>query len=67
VRAGWRGRMVRGQAMEVFLDIFNITDEVNFDNPSGDRRTASTFLRLVSLRGGSGFPRQANFGVRYTF
>jgi hypothetical protein len=51
----------------VFLDVFNVTDEVNWNNPSGDRRTAATFLRLVNLRGGSGFPRQANFGMRYTF
>ena len=67
VRAGWRGRLLRGHALEVFLDIFNVTDEVNWNNPSGDRRTAATFLRLVSLRGGSGFPRQANFAMRYTF
>jgi Carboxypeptidase regulatory-like domain/TonB-dependent Receptor Plug Domain len=67
VRAGWRGRMRGSQALELFLDIFNITNEVNWNNPSGDRRTASTFLRLVNLRGGSGFPRQAQMGVRYTF
>jgi Carboxypeptidase regulatory-like domain len=67
VRAGWRGRMAHGHALELFLDIFNITNRANWDNPSGDRRTASTFLALRSLRGGSGFPRQANFGARYTF
>jgi hypothetical protein len=67
VRAGWRGRMRGTQALELFLDIFNVTNAVNWNNPSGDRRTASTFLRLVNLRGGSGFPRQAAFGVRYTF
>jgi hypothetical protein len=67
VRAGWRGRMPGGRALEIFLDIFNITDRVNWDNPSGDRRVASTFLRLSSLRGGSGFPRQAQFGMRYVF
>lgn len=67
VRAGWRQRLPKGHALEVFLDIFNITNRVNWDNPSGDRRTASTFLALRSLRGGSGFPRQANFGARYTF
>ena len=67
VRAGWRGRMPRGHALELFLDIFNVTNRANWNNPSGDRRTAATFLRLVNLRGGSGFPRQANFGLRYTF
>ena len=67
LRAGWRGRLPRGHAIEVFLDIFNVTNAVNWNNPSGDRRTPATFLRLVSLRGGSGFPRQANFAMRYTF
>ena len=53
--------------MSVFLDIFNITDRANWNNPSGDRRLTATFLQLTSLRGGSGFPRQATFGVRYAF
>ena len=30
-------------------------------------RSTSTFLVLTNLRGGGGFPRQAQFGVRYTF
>jgi hypothetical protein len=51
----------------VFLDIFNITNRANFENPSGDERTNSTFLVLTNLRGGGGFPRQAQFGIRYTF
>ena len=67
LRAGWRGRLPRNASLELFLDIFNITNRVNWDNPSGDRRTASTFLALRSLRGGSGFPRQANFGARFVF
>ena len=66
VRAGWRGRLGGQRAIEFFLDIFNITDQTNWDNPSGDRRLG-TFLQLTNLRGGSGFPRQANFGARYTF
>jgi hypothetical protein len=67
LRAGWRGRIRNEQAVEIFLDIFNITNRVNFNNPSGDQRVSSTFLVLNSLRGGSGFPRQAQVGVRYTF
>ena len=38
-----------------------------WDNPSGDRRLPSTFLVLTNLRGGSGFPRQAQLGLRYAF
>jgi hypothetical protein len=67
VRAGWRGRMGGDRALELFLDIFNITNRANFNNPSGDQRLTATFLLPTVLRGGSGFPRQAAFGVRYAF
>ena len=67
VRAGWRARLGADRAVDIFLDIFNITDRVNWNNPSGDRRLTATFLQQRTLRGGSGFPRQANFGVRYSF
>ncbi len=72
VRAGWRGRIGGARAFEVFLDIFNITDRTNWDNPTNtvngaDRRLSATFLQLRNLRGGSGFPRQAALGVRYAF
>ncbi|HXD19642.1 MAG TPA: carboxypeptidase regulatory-like domain-containing protein [Vicinamibacterales bacterium] len=70
LRAGWRARMPRGQALELFLDIFNVTNRVNWENPrpeNSDRRTPSTFLVLTNLAGGGGFPRQAQMGVRYVF
>ena len=67
LRAGWRHRVRAGHAAEIFLDIFNVTNRANFENPSGDERLQSTFLVLTNLRGGGGFPRQAQFGVRYTF
>ncbi len=75
VRAGWRRRMPRNHALEIFLDIFNITNRANWDNPTNtttpttgaDRRLSATFLERRSLRGGSGFPRQAAFGARFTF
>ena len=49
------------------LDIFNLTNRANFDNPSGDERVPATFLVLTALRGGGGFPRQAKVGVRLSF
>jgi hypothetical protein len=67
VRAGWRTAIHGRQNAEVFIDIFNVTNRANFDNPSGDERLRSTFLVLTNLRGGGGFPRQAQFGIRYTF
>jgi hypothetical protein len=69
VRAGWR-RKINTRALEVFLDIFNITDRANFDNPTttnSDRRIPSSFLVLTNLRGGGGFPRQAEMGFRFVF
>jgi hypothetical protein len=67
LRAGWRARLHKEQAAEIFFDIFNLTNRANFDNPAGDERVTSTFLVLTNLRGGGGFPRQAQFGIRYTF
>jgi hypothetical protein len=67
LRAGWRRRIRGDHAAEVFLDVYNITNRANFENPSGDERLTSTFLVLTNLRGGGGFPRQAQLGIRYTF
>jgi Carboxypeptidase regulatory-like domain len=67
LRAGWRGKLRKEQTVEVFLDIFNITNRANYNNPSGDERVTSTFLVLNGLRGGGGFPRQAKLGLRFAF
>ena len=67
LRAGWRKRIKGEQAVELFLDVFNLTNRANFDNPSGDERVPATFLVLTNLRGGGGFPRQAKLGLRFTF
>jgi hypothetical protein len=70
LRAGWRRPLGGQRALEVFLDIFNITNRANFDNPTAtnsDRRLPTTFLVLTNLRGGGGFPRQALMGARLVF
>src|SRR5712691_8023789 len=70
VRAGWRRKVKADRALELFLDIYNITNRVNFDNPvtaNQDRRLPATFLVLTNLRGGGGFPRQAMMGARFAF
>jgi TonB dependent receptor len=75
VRAGWRKKISTAKALELFLDIYNITNRANFDNPtsagvpgfSTDRRLPATFLQLTNLRGGGGFPRQAMMGARFVF
>jgi hypothetical protein len=70
VRAGWRHKIRTERALELFLDIYNITNRANFDNPvtaNQDRRLPATFLVLTNLRGGGGFPRQAMMGARFVF
>jgi hypothetical protein len=67
MRVGWRVRFTDTRYTELFFDIFNVTNRTNWNNPSGDRRITGDFLRLTTLRGGSGFPRQAVFGVRFVF
>jgi hypothetical protein len=56
--------------------MYNITNRANYNNPfnatvlardGADRRLTDSFLRLTNLYGGSGFPRQAQFGLRYAF
>jgi hypothetical protein len=75
VRAGWRRKIGASKALELFLDIYNITNRANFDNPTAtglpggatDRSLPATFLQLTNLRGGGGFPRQAMMGTRFVF
>jgi hypothetical protein len=53
------------RTLDVFGEIFNVTNEPNFNNPSGDRRLP-TFLVPTSLLA-DGFPRQLQFGARLGF
>jgi hypothetical protein len=64
-RVGYRWRPRPGQTIDFFAEVFNITDEPNFANPSGDQRLES-FLVPSSLAGG-GFPRQLQLGARFAF
>jgi hypothetical protein len=66
MRFGYRLRPASSNTLDVFFDVFNLTDRANFNNPTGDQRSGN-FLRLVALRGGSGFPRSGQFGIRYGF
>jgi hypothetical protein len=70
VRAGWHVKMKKQQTLELFLDIFNITNRANFEipiNANRDLRTPGNFLVLTNLFGGGGFPRQAQLGARFAF
>ena len=65
LRVSYRMRPRQGRTFDLSLDLFNVTNRVNFNNPSGDRRSG-TFLVPTSLRGG-GFPRQLQLGARFGF
>jgi hypothetical protein len=70
IRAGWRHRLGDRRVFEVFFDVFNVTNRANFDNPvvaNRDMRLPATFLVQTNLYGGSGFPRQAQLGMRFEF
>jgi Carboxypeptidase regulatory-like domain/TonB dependent receptor-like, beta-barrel/TonB-dependent Receptor Plug Domain len=66
LRAGYKMRMAQVRTIDFFFEVFNLTNEPNFANPSGDVRSGATFLVPTSLAGG-GFPRQFQIGARYGF
>jgi hypothetical protein len=68
MRLGYKIRLGGQRVLDAFADVFNVTNRVNFNNPaSGNRRVQADFLRLNSLAGGTGFPRQVQVGLRFGF
>ena len=67
MRLGYRARLGARRTLDIFGEVFNVTDRVNFTNPGGNRRVRSDFLRFNGLVGSTGFPRQAQFGLRFGF
>jgi hypothetical protein len=66
VRLGYRLRPGNSsKALDLFADIFNITNRANFEVPTGDRRSTN-FLNLTALRAGA-VPTTLQFGVRVEF
>ncbi len=65
MRAGYRLRLGPTRTVDLFAEVFNLTNRANFNNPSGDRRSGN-FLVPTQLRGG-GFPRQLQVGMRLGF
>ena len=64
MRAGYRFRLPRGQSLQAHIDVFNVTNRANFNTPSGDRRSAATFLILRSVVNPT---RTAQINFKYTF
>jgi hypothetical protein len=65
LRLGYRFQIAGGRTVEASLDGFNVTNEPNFANPTGDRRQP-TFLVPTALSSG-GFPRQFQLSGKVTF
>jgi hypothetical protein len=72
LRAGYRFRLPGGRAIQAHVDVFNVTNRANFNNPtsttgnvtSADRRDAATFLILRSVVNPT---RTAQFNLKYSF
>ena len=65
MRIGYRFRSDGQQTVDVFGELFNLTNRVNFVNPTGDRRSGSFLVPTRLLAGG--YPRQFQAGIRYGF
>ena len=65
LRLGYRVRPGTGRLLDLFVDVFNVTDRANFDNPTGDRRLTD-FLNLTTLRAGA-VPTTVQLGARFEF
>jgi hypothetical protein len=53
MRAGYRLRPSAGRTLDLFLEVFNMTNEANFLNPTGDMRSANFLIPTALLGGGS--------------
>jgi len=64
LRVGYHINLL-GRRLEVFGEVFNLTDRVNFSNPSGNQANAN-FLLLTGYST-STTPRTAQLGARFVF
>ena len=64
-RLGYRLRPSGDMTVDLFGEVFNLTDRANFATPTGDRRSTN-FLTLTDLRSGA-VARTAQFGFRIGF
>ena len=65
LRLGYTLNVLGQRKIELFGEIFNVTNRANFANPSGDRSNAN-FLRVTSLSTSTN-PRLVQIGARYSF
>jgi hypothetical protein len=66
MRFGYRFGLPSSRRIEVNVDLFNLTNHVNFGNPSGNQGAPTSFL-VLNTYSTSYAPRKLQFGVRYQF
>ena len=64
LRAGYRIPLRGGRALQAHVDVFNVTNQANFNTPSSDRRNSATFLILRSVVNPT---RTAQLNFRFLF
>jgi hypothetical protein len=62
---GYRFALPHQRTLDVFGEVFNVTNHSNFATPSGDRRSTN-FLTRTALRTGAQ-PTTVQFGGRISF
>jgi hypothetical protein len=65
IRLGYQFKLGGTRTLNVFGEVFNLTNYTNFGQPGNDRR-ATDFLTLTAVRTGA-MPRTAQFGARFAF
>jgi hypothetical protein len=65
LRMGYRLDLGNRRTLDVFGELFNLTDRANFANPTGDQASVN-FLRLTGLSA-STQPRTGQIGIRFGF
>ena len=66
LKLGYQFRPAKEKTVDANLELFNVFNVANFNNPTVDSRLTD-FLVLTALSGGNGQPRAAQFSVRFGF
>ena len=69
MRVGYRFNLGGGRSLDVFGDIFNVTNRANFASPSGNiaASNAGNFLNLTETLQGNSNPQLLQLGARFAF
>jgi Carboxypeptidase regulatory-like domain/TonB dependent receptor len=69
MRIGYRIPLGNGRSLDVFGDIFNVTNRANFATPSGNMAVSNigNFLNLTDTLQGNSNPRLLQLGARFAF